>query len=125
LRRESVHGRPFKLPETVWAVLDALALCELGMLSWSNALITVGKGLDVYLFVTGTMVASELVRKERLFDYLAALAAKRAGGSAKKLFFLMYCEIESPRAAHQVRGDDHADNAKNAGGHAVKQLNRY
>src|SRR5580704_11099384 len=86
-----VITRPFKLPEAVWAVLGALALCGLGMLSWSDALIAVGKGLDVYLFLTGMMVASELARKEGLFDYLAALAAKRAGGSAKKLFFLMYC----------------------------------
>jgi Na+/H+ antiporter NhaD and related arsenite permeases len=86
-----VITRPFRLPEAVWAVLGALALCGLGMLSWTDALAAVGKGLDVYLFLTGMMVASELARKEGLFDYLAALAAKRAAGSAKKLFFLMYC----------------------------------
>ncbi|MFL9988024.1 SLC13 family permease [Paraburkholderia sediminicola] len=62
----------------MWAVLGALALCGLGMLSWSDALMAVGKGFDVYLFLTGMMVASELARKEGLFDYLAALAAKRA-----------------------------------------------
>jgi arsenical pump membrane protein len=61
------------------------------MLPWSEALMAVGKGLDVYLFLTGMMVASELARKEGLFDHLAALAAKRAAGSAKQLFFLMYC----------------------------------
>jgi arsenical pump membrane protein len=86
-----VITRPFKLPEAVWAVLGALALCGLGMLSWADALTAVGKGLDVYLFLTGMMMASELARKEGLFDYLAALAAKRAAGSAKQLFFLMYC----------------------------------
>ncbi|MFM0229669.1 arsenic transporter [Paraburkholderia sediminicola] len=86
-----VITRPFRLPEAVWAVLGALALCGLGMLPWSDALTAVGKGLDVYLFLTGMMVASELARKEGLFDYLAALAAKRASGSAKKLFLLMYC----------------------------------
>jgi len=86
-----VITRPFKLPEAVWAVLGAFALCILGMLSWSDALMAIGKGLDVYLFLTGMMVASELARKEGLFGYLAALAAKRAGGSAKQLFFLMYC----------------------------------
>jgi arsenical pump membrane protein len=86
-----VITRPFRLPEAVWAVIGALALCGLGMLPWSDALTAVGKGLDVYLFLTGMMVASELARKEGLFDYLAALAAKRAAGSAKKLFFLMYC----------------------------------
>jgi arsenical pump membrane protein len=86
-----VITRPFKLPEAVWAVLGALTLCGFGMLSWSDALKAVGKGLDVYLFLTGMMMASELARKEGLFDYLAALAAKRAAGSAKQLFFLMYC----------------------------------
>jgi arsenical pump membrane protein len=86
-----VITRPFRFPEATWAVLGALALCGLGMLSWSDAFAAVGKGLDVYLFLTGMMVASELARKEGLFDYLAALAAKRAAGSAKQLFFLMYC----------------------------------
>ncbi|MGA9916946.1 arsenic transporter [Paraburkholderia sp.] len=86
-----VITRPFRLPEAVWAVCGALALCGLGMLPWSDATRAVGKGLDVYLFLTGMMVASELARKEGLFDYLAALAAKRAAGSAKRLFFLMYC----------------------------------
>lgn len=69
----------------------ALTLCVLGMFAWPAALTAVGKGLYVYLFLTGMMVASELARKEGLLDYLAALAAKRAAGSAKKPFFLMYC----------------------------------
>ncbi len=86
-----VISRPFNLPEAVWAVVGALALCTLGMLSWSDALVAIGKGLDVYLFLAGMMMASELARKEGLFDYLAALAAQRAAGSAKRLFFLMYC----------------------------------
>ena len=87
----AVITRPFKLPEAVWAVLGALALCGFGMLPWSDALHAIGKGTDVYLFLTGMMMASELARKEGLFDYLAALAAKQAAGSAKRLFFLMYC----------------------------------
>jgi arsenical pump membrane protein len=86
-----VITRPFKLPEAVWAVLGALALCGFGMLPWSDALHAIGKGTDVYLFLTGMMMASELARKEGLFDYLAALTAKGAAGSAKRLFFLMYC----------------------------------
>jgi len=61
------------------------------MLPWSDALHAIGKGTDVYLFLTGMMMASELARKEGLFAYLAALAAQRAAGSAKRLFFLMYC----------------------------------
>src|SRR6202171_968302 len=86
-----VITRPFKLPEAIWAGLGAFALCGFGMLPWSDALHAIGKGTDVYLFLTGMMMASELARKEGLFDYLAALAAQRAAGSAKRLFFLMYC----------------------------------
>jgi arsenical pump membrane protein len=87
----AVITRPFKLPEAVWAVMGASTLCGFGMLPWSDALKAIGKGTDVYLFLTGMMMASELARKEGLFDYLAALAARRAAGSAKRLFFLMYC----------------------------------
>lgn len=83
--------RPFKLPEAVWAVLGALVLCCSGMLPWQDAVHAIGKGTDVYLFLTGMMMASELARKEGLFDYLAALTARKAAGSAKRLFFLMYC----------------------------------
>ncbi|MGF7190238.1 arsenical pump membrane protein [Robbsia andropogonis] len=82
---------PFKLPEAVWAVFGALSLCVLGLLPWSEALTAIGKGHDVYLFLIGMMVASELARKEGLFDYMAALAAKLARGSQKNLFFLIYC----------------------------------
>jgi len=44
----------------------------------------------VYLFLSGTMLLAELARKEGLFDFLAARAASLAGGSAMKLFALVY-----------------------------------
>lgn len=86
-----VITRPFRLPEAVWAVLGALLLCVSGKLPWPDALNAVGKGTDVYLFLAGMMLASELARKEGLFDYLAVLAARKADGSAPRLFFLLYC----------------------------------
>ncbi|MGI4846659.1 MAG: arsenic transporter [Janthinobacterium lividum] len=82
--------RPFKLPEAVWAVLGALALCLFSLIPWAEAGKAIDKGTDVYLFLTGMMIASELARKEGLFDFLAALAARQANGSAKGLFFLVY-----------------------------------
>lgn len=82
--------RPFKLPEAVWAVAGALALCASGLLPWQEAGHAIGKGTDVYLFLAGMMIASELARKEGLFDYLAALAARHAKGSPKRLFLLIY-----------------------------------
>ncbi|MFT2095045.1 arsenic transporter [Acidiphilium multivorum] len=48
------------------------------------------KGLDVYLFLTGMMLLSEVARREGLFDWLSAFAARRSGGSAKRLFLLVY-----------------------------------
>jgi arsenical pump membrane protein len=50
----------------------------------------VGKGVDVYLFLIGMMVLSELARVQGLFDWLAAKAALSAKGSATRLFALLY-----------------------------------
>jgi arsenical pump membrane protein len=50
----------------------------------------VGKGVDVYLFLIGMMVLSELARVHGLFEWLAARAAVLAGGSATRLFALVY-----------------------------------
>jgi len=85
-----VITRPFRLPEAVWATAGAALLVALGLLPWHDALRAVGKGVDVYLFLTGMMLLSEIARREGLFDWLAAFAARRANGSAKRLFLLIY-----------------------------------
>ena len=82
--------RPWRVPEAVWAVLGALALVATGLLPWHDAALAVGKGLDVYLFLTGMMLLSELARREGLFDFLAANAVRRSRGSASRLFLLAY-----------------------------------
>ena len=82
--------RPFGWPEFIWAVAGALVLVVAGLLPWHDALTGVGKGTDVYLFLTGMMLLSEIARQEGLFDWLAALATKRARGSATRLFLLIY-----------------------------------
>jgi len=82
--------RPFGWPEAVWAVGAALLLVACRLLPVSAALRGVAQGGDVYLFLTGMMLLSELARREKLFDWLAALVARRAQGSAKKLFLLVY-----------------------------------
>jgi len=82
--------RPFKLPEAVWAVGGAVALVCLGLLPASLAWRGVGKGLDVYLFLTGMMLLAEVARATGLFDWLASLAASHARGSATRLFRLIY-----------------------------------
>lgn len=84
--------RPFpNIPQAIWAVAGALLLCVSGLLPWQLGIAAVGKGSDVYLFLIGMMLASELARHEGLFDYVAAVAARQAKGSAARLFLLIYC----------------------------------
>ncbi|SAK98846.1 arsenical pump membrane protein [Caballeronia pedi] len=82
--------RPFKWPEAIWAVAGALMLVALGLLPVHLAWEAVGKGTDVYLFLIGMMLLSELGRREGLFDWIAVLAVNYAKGSPRKLFLLVY-----------------------------------
>ena len=82
--------RPFSWPEFVWAGGGGVLLVLLGLLPPAGALAGVGRGTDVYLFLVGMMLLSELARQEGLFDWLAAHAAARAKGSAARLFTLVY-----------------------------------
>ncbi|MFF8802488.1 MULTISPECIES: arsenic transporter [unclassified Methylobacterium] len=85
-----VITRPMGWPEAVWAVLGAAALVLLGLLPVGAAWEGVLKGGDVYLFLVGMMLMSEVARKEGLFDWLAGLAVHAARGSATRLFALVY-----------------------------------
>ncbi len=82
--------RPWKLPEALWAVGGALVLLVFGLLTWPDGGRAVLKGTDVYLFLTGMMLLAEFARHEGLFDWLAAFAVKRAAGSPRRLFVLVY-----------------------------------
>ncbi|WP_454766804.1 arsenic transporter [Cupriavidus campinensis] len=82
--------RPFRLPEAFWAMGGALLLCVAGLLPWREALAAVARGNDVYLFLAGMMLISELARKTGLFDHVAALAVRGARGSSRRLFVLVY-----------------------------------
>lgn len=82
--------RPWRVPEAVWALAGAALLVITGLLSLPDAARAVGKGHDVYLFLGGMMVLAELARREGLFDHVAARAVQLAGGSALRLFTLVY-----------------------------------
>ena len=86
----AVIVRPRGLPEALWAGLGALALLVCGLLPLSGALQAVLEGWDVYLFLGGMMLLSELARREGLFDTLAGWAVNHARGSATRLFALVY-----------------------------------
>ena len=85
-----VIARPWRVPEAAWALGGAALLVLLGLLPWHDAAIAVGKGFDVYLFLAGMMLLSELARREGLFDFLAAHAVRLAQGSPRRLFLLTY-----------------------------------
>ncbi|WP_454874522.1 arsenic transporter [Paraburkholderia xenovorans] len=85
-----VITRPFKWPEAVWAVAGAVLLVSLGLLPLHLAIEAIGKGTDVYLFLFGMMLLSEVGRREGLFDWVAVLAVNHAQGSPRKLFLLVY-----------------------------------
>ena len=82
--------RPKAWPEAVWACLGALSLIACGVVTASQAGAAVVKGTDVYLFLTGMMLLSELARREGVFDWLAALAVEAARSSPARLFTLVY-----------------------------------
>jgi arsenical pump membrane protein len=85
-----VMARPWNLPEFVWAIAGAAMLVLFHLLPWKEAAAAVGEGADVYLFLIGMMLVSEVARKQGLFDWLAIRAVRHARGSAKRLFLMIY-----------------------------------
>lgn len=90
LSAAGVVTRPFRLPEAIWAVGGAVLLLAAGLLTEEQVWAGIAKGRDVYLFLIGMMLLSELARREGLFDWMAAIATTRAKGSPRRLFLLVY-----------------------------------
>lgn len=82
--------RPYKIQEAVWAVAGAFLLLVSGLISLQDARTGIGKGLDVYLFLTGMMTLAETARREGLFDWLAVYAIRFSRGSSFRLFVMIY-----------------------------------
>ena len=85
-----VVTRPFRWPEAIWAVLGAALLLAFRLIGPADVWTGVFKGFDVYLFLIGMMLLSELARREGLFDWVAAIATSHAKGSPRRLFLLVY-----------------------------------
>lgn len=83
--------RPWRLREAVWVSAGAILLIVLRLITPDFALSAAAEGIDVYLFLTGMMLLAELARHEGVFDWIADLAVRRSGGSASRLFLLIYC----------------------------------
>jgi arsenical pump membrane protein len=63
-----VIARPWDLPEFIWAIAGAAMLTLFHLLPWREAAAAVGEATDVYLFLIGMMLLSEIARKQGLFD---------------------------------------------------------
>jgi arsenical pump membrane protein len=82
--------RPRGIPEVWWISGGAVLLLALRLVPLKLAVQAVAKGSDVYLFLIGMMLLSELAREQGVFDWVASVAVRGANGSCSRLFLLVY-----------------------------------
>src|SRR5579863_6275682 len=82
--------RPRGIAEVYWIGAGALVLVGLRLVPLGLAGRAIAAGTDVYLFLTGMMLLSELARYYGVFDWLASIAVEHARGSCTRLFTLIY-----------------------------------
>ncbi|HEY4002019.1 MAG TPA: SLC13 family permease [Candidatus Xenobia bacterium] len=82
--------RPRGLPEAWWVCGGALLLVLLRLVPVGLAAQAVVEGTDVYLFLIGMMLLSELARQYGVFDWLSSWALRTAQGSGVRLLGLVY-----------------------------------
>ncbi len=82
--------RPWGIAEAWWVCGGAGLLVALRLVTVKLAGHAIAEGADVYLFLTGMMLVSELAREQGVFDWVAARAAGAAHGSCSRLFALVY-----------------------------------
>jgi arsenical pump membrane protein len=82
--------RPRGVPEVYWISGGVLLLLGLRLITLRLALRASGKALDVCFFLIGMMLLCELAREHGVFDWLSAIAVRRADGSCLRLFALVY-----------------------------------
>ena len=82
--------RPRNIPEVYWIGGGVILLLVLRLISFPAAGKAISKGTDVYLFLTGMMLLSELAREHGVFDWLSSAAVRSARGSYSRLFLLVY-----------------------------------
>jgi arsenical pump membrane protein len=82
--------RPRGIAEVWWIGGGALLLVALRLVSLPLAGKAVAEGSDVYLFLIGMMLLSELAREQGVFDWVASVAVGSAKGACSRLFVLVY-----------------------------------
>ena len=82
--------RPWNIAEVYWISGGAILLVAFRLVPLKLAGKAVGEGSDVYLFLIGMMLLSELAREHGVFDWLSSAAIRGAKGSTSRLFILIY-----------------------------------
>jgi arsenical pump membrane protein len=82
--------RPRGIAEVWWIGGGASLLVVLRLVPLTLAGKAVAEGSDVYLFLIGMMLLSELAREQGVFDWVASVAVRGAQGSCSRLFALIY-----------------------------------
>src|SRR5260370_22694188 len=81
---------PVDIPEVYWIGSGDILLIVRRLVPLKLAGKAVAEGSDVYLFLIGMMLLSELAREHGVFDWLSTAAVRGANGSCVRLFTLVY-----------------------------------
>ena len=82
--------RPRGIAEVYWVGCGAVLLVALRLIPLKLAGQAIAAGTDVYLFLTGMMLLSELAHDFGVFGWMASVAEQHANGSPIRLFSLIY-----------------------------------
>jgi arsenical pump membrane protein len=82
--------RPRGVAEFYWIGAGALLLVAFRLVPLRLALAAAAEGTDVYLFLFGMMLVSELAREHGVFDWLSSVSLRGARSSRGRLFTLVY-----------------------------------
>ena len=82
--------RPRGIAEVYWVGGGGVLWVELLLAGVRLAVEAAAAGCDVYLFLIGMMLLSELAREHGVFDWLSSAAIRSANGSCTRLFTLVY-----------------------------------
>ena len=82
--------RPKDIPEVYWVGSGALVLVLCRLIPFKLAGKAVVEGSDVYLFLIGMMLLSELARSNGVFEWVSTTAVLHAKKSTVRLFTLIY-----------------------------------
>jgi arsenical pump membrane protein len=82
--------RPRGIAEVYWVGSGALLLVFLRLIPLKLAGKAIAEGSDVYFFLIGMMLLSELAQANGVFDWVSSVAVRAANGSSGRLFTLVY-----------------------------------